>query len=732
MECNIEEAVRAKETAEKKFAENDFAGAKKYAIKAQKLNPGLEGISQMLATFDVYVASQVQINGETDFYSILGLNPVADDDTVKKQYRKLAVMLHPDKNRTVGAEGAFKLVSDAWTLLSDNVKRTSYDLRRNRQSTTVVNPTNSAVQNTKVKGCLKSNKSKLRTFWTVCTSCRVQYEYLRKYVNKRLSCKNCRRTFVAVETVKPPETSPIPFCSWSVLPENVHGSHGFNGLTYIPASTIVFTGTGFGGFHSGVGYEYPNMAFQWSPFPGTPAAGFAGVHGPTTGVPSPSPAPSAGSVHQSSSNNVKRHGEKIKAAAAAAAAAKDKDLTENGSAMGAKASIELTTSAKSDRHEKKRKTNEGTSMNGYQEEKRTRTVISETKTANGVGNLTQDAKKFPSTGEAPNRRCSAAPAFDARQLLIDKARTEIRKKLEEMKSAAAAAAAKPSENSKAQLPARGNADQGDCADESQTNQPGPGSISISVPDPDFHDFDKDRLEECFKPKQVWAMYDEEDGMPRLYCLVRQVISVKPFKIRITRLNSKSDSEFGLVNWVDSGFVKSCGHFRAWDTEDVELVNIFSHILPHGAKAGRGGCIRIFPKRGDIWAVYRNWSPDWNRTTPDEVRHQYEMVEVLDDYNEELGICVTPLIKLDGFKTVYQKNSDQKAVQWIPRREMLRFSHQVPSWLLQGEVSTNLPVGCWDLDPAATPEELLHGAGLMETRTIDDKPEPVQTNWICEM
>ncbi|KAK2369073.1 hypothetical protein QL285_082227 [Trifolium repens] len=40
--------------------------------------------------------------------------------------------------------------------------------------------------------------------------------------------------------------------------------------------------------------------------------------------------------------------------------------------------------------------------------------------------------------------------------------------------------------------------------------------------------------------------------------------------------------------------------------------------------------------------------------------------------------------------------------------MVRFSHQVPYWLLKGEES-NLPDRCFDLDPAATPDELLHTA-----------------------
>ena len=110
----------------------------------------------------------------------------------------------------------------------------------------------------------------------------------------------------------------------------------------------------------------------------------------------------------------------------------------------------------------------------------------------------------------------------------------------------------------------------------------------------------------------------------------------------------------------------------------------------------------------LFRSYRNWSPDWNRSTPDHVRHQYEMVQVLEDYSEDLGVWVTPLVKLVGFKTVYQRNTNKDAIRWIPRREMFRFSHQVPSWLLQGE-SSNLPDHCWDLDPAATPDELLHAA-----------------------
>ncbi|KAG8390389.1 hypothetical protein BUALT_Bualt01G0078300 [Buddleja alternifolia] len=130
MECNKDEALRSKSIAEGKLDKRDFAGARKLALKAQNLFPGLDGISQMSTTIDVYISAENKISGEVDWYGLLGLNPSVDDEAIKKQYRKLALMLHPDKNKSVGANGAFVLISEAFGMLSDKPKRLAYNQRR--------------------------------------------------------------------------------------------------------------------------------------------------------------------------------------------------------------------------------------------------------------------------------------------------------------------------------------------------------------------------------------------------------------------------------------------------------------------------------------------------------------------------------------------------------------------------------------------------------------------------
>lgn len=242
------------------------------------------------------------------------------------------------------------------------------------------------------------------------------------------------------------------------------------------------------------------------------------------------------------------------------------------------------------------------------------------------------------------------------------------------------------------------------ASANDAHQEDPVQETMNVPDPDFHNFDQDRSESCFEDNEVWASYDADDGMPRFYALINKVISREPFKVRLSWLNSKTNTEFGPMEWVASGFYKTSGEFRIGRYETGKSVNSFSHKVRWSK--GPRGTVLIYPQKGDVWALFRNWSADWNQNTPDDVIHKYDMVLVLDDYNEEQGISVAPLIKVAGFKTVFRPDLNPEKMIRITREEMFRFSHQVPSHLLTGEEGQNAPKGCQELDPAATPLELL--------------------------
>ncbi|XP_073840789.1 dnaJ homolog subfamily B member 12 [Musca autumnalis] len=63
-----------------------------------------------------------------DYYEILGVTKTSTDSEIKKAYKKLALQLHPDKNRAPGAVEAFKAVGNAAAILTDPEKRKQYDL----------------------------------------------------------------------------------------------------------------------------------------------------------------------------------------------------------------------------------------------------------------------------------------------------------------------------------------------------------------------------------------------------------------------------------------------------------------------------------------------------------------------------------------------------------------------------------------------------------------------------
>ncbi len=67
-----------------------------------------------------------------DYYEVLQVSTSAEPETINRVYRLLAQRFHPD-NQETGNEGKFRVIHEAYTVLSDPEKRARYDVAYERQ-----------------------------------------------------------------------------------------------------------------------------------------------------------------------------------------------------------------------------------------------------------------------------------------------------------------------------------------------------------------------------------------------------------------------------------------------------------------------------------------------------------------------------------------------------------------------------------------------------------------------
>nr|UDN65253.1 DNAJB12 [Sogatella furcifera] len=164
MDGNKDEAERCIEIAERCLGEGKKEKAEKFLLKAEKLYSTqkartlLEQIQRLNSASKPskpeesaprkrkhsvprkedtinesdYTKDQIEavkrIKKCKDYYDVLGVDKDATDSDIKKAYKKLALQLHPDKNKAPGAAEAFKAIGNAVAVLTDAEKRKQYDL----------------------------------------------------------------------------------------------------------------------------------------------------------------------------------------------------------------------------------------------------------------------------------------------------------------------------------------------------------------------------------------------------------------------------------------------------------------------------------------------------------------------------------------------------------------------------------------------------------------------------
>ena len=83
-------------------------------------------------TLDIELAKPREENiFATDYYEILRIGPLADEETIERIYRTLADRFHPD-NPSTGDPGTFLRLTEAYETLSNPIRRAKYNLLRQR------------------------------------------------------------------------------------------------------------------------------------------------------------------------------------------------------------------------------------------------------------------------------------------------------------------------------------------------------------------------------------------------------------------------------------------------------------------------------------------------------------------------------------------------------------------------------------------------------------------------
>lgn len=226
--------------------------------------------------------------------------------------------------------------------------------------------------------------------------------------------------------------------------------------------------------------------------------------------------------------------------------------------------------------------------------------------------------------------------------------------------------------------------------------------AFEIPEPEFYNFDVEKSIEKFQVGQIWAIYSDEDALPKYYGRIQKIDTVPEVTFHVAWLYHCLASR-NTIGWVDKNIPICCGKFMVKRKIHKIVGSLsFSHQLTV-EPVGKKDVVAILPRKGEIWALYKNWNIELKHS---ELKNcEYDIVEIA-EVNDEWTLGVV-LELVCGYKSVFKPQRERQKVVSVEilQTEMLRFSHQIPAFCLTMEQSESLQ-GFWELDPAAVPQCLL--------------------------
>jgi hypothetical protein len=706
MECSREEALKAMEIAAKKLENRDFAGAKRIALKAQRIFPEVENIPQLLTVCEVHCAAEAKVNGILDFYGILQAEGTADEMTIRKQFCKLVLLLDPDKNSYAGADSALKFVAEAYSTLADKTKRHVYDVKwrvafkiapkqatqptqaaeptrvtqpnqatqpkqaakpkqatqpnlaeeseratqpkqatQPMKTTELINKTDANRSNTARYGPSGSSPTDGSTFWTVCIHCKTKYKYHGDTLNLQIRCRNCRKKFFEHQISTEDVTS--------VFSSKTANSDAQQGC--LPTQ-------------QGCSRYLSSRENKET-----------------------SPVKNAAQCDEQMKRSSKPGGEGMV------------DHTETS-----RKGVEFSATNPS----KASAPNGNDRADGRMQTDTTVPYFGDGKNqSSGV-----DTSAVPGAAGIPTpQRCFRRKAFvDANNTL-----NSPKKKSRTLKDWSSNAACSPNEvfadnvaHADGQISESHVYSKTDNQDKSCTVNEGNKSTcdtpagkpcnagSFTYPDSEFFDFGKCRDVKLFAVNQIWALYDDFDAMPRYYARIRHLDTTN-FRVQFTWLDhyAVNDDE---DNWTYNELPVACGNFKLGNTQESQHHLMFSHIVSWAEGRTRGSYV-IHPSKGEVWALYKGWSMQWISDADNHRSYEYEVVEVLSNFTMKAGVTVIPLVRVESFVSLFAQAKDKSSFV-IPSSDLLRFSHSIPFFRTRNE-KVGVPSGFLELDTISLPSNL---------------------------
>lgn len=137
-----------------------------------------------------------------------------------------------------------------------------------------------------------------------------------------------------------------------------------------------------------------------------------------------------------------------------------------------------------------------------------------------------------------------------------------------------------------------------------------GNPVISYECPDFFDFGKLREINRIEVDQIWAIYDDNDFMPRVYAQINHV-DTSNLKVQLTWLerNTMNGQE---TRWTHEELPVACGYFSLGETHVLEDPSMYLSHQVSWTKGKNLNSFEVHPSTGEIWALYKDSSFLWGQ------------------------------------------------------------------------------------------------------------------------